>query len=702
METLFITIDLSTFDNIIAFLKRTRQPETTFQEFTEIREQFIPEKHQILTTIKKMTIAQIKKHVTCYGDTKKDRLVTLLWESLLGEFDIMEGMVSYTMGGSYEESVLVRIYTATEEDFQSWKDARAKKQAAYAKAMTNPETLEEFRTFIMRHREGEKALSAEQRAIYDEVRTGISREQRQQDAERKAQIAVVAVGSTDLIILDSYHAKKQIPLWVVRLSERVDRPIFDTLKDRAQQLGGYYSSYRGQGAISGFTFERKDAAQLFIQIKDGDVNASELRTAINAEKQQYRGERVQEKAATIEERATEELNRDRKDNTARRARMATSAEQRAIKEIEFSNTLDEIGKRMANGTLKYLDKLANIVQLEGLYNILSNCKYAYFKDKKIRWEEFTYTGELSEYAKYPYPLLYKHESLNGMLQRLSNDTGKLLATKRMFKRLQSEKGEFYTVREGKAMEDYIRLFCCSSRSLPEDERANYKEIYQKYIRIYKLGITTSYELRTALRELISIDQEGAITPEIKRLQDIRELDRKFTNLQIPGFFPTPSKLAGDLVKKAQIEDGHSVLEPSAGLGHLAQAILEAHPDTDLQCVEYYQPLAEALELKGLNALHGDFLQITDRVYDRIVMNPPFENLADIEHVRHAWTLLKPGGRLVAIMANNKSGERGAIREFVDFVEKYGSIEENPENAFRSGFRPTGIRTLTIVIDKPHI
>jgi 16S rRNA G1207 methylase RsmC len=37
-------------------------------------------------------------------------------------------------------------------------------------------------------------------------------------------------------------------------------------------------------------------------------------------------------------------------------------------------------------------------------------------------------------------------------------------------------------------------------------------------------------------------------------------------------------------------------------------------------------------------------------YDRIVMNPPFENGQDIAHVEHAYELLSPGGRLVTVMS----------------------------------------------------
>jgi hypothetical protein len=34
------------------------------------------------------------------------------------------------------------------------------------------------------------------------------------------------------------------------------------------------------------------------------------------------------------------------------------------------------------------------------------------------------------------------------------------------------------------------------------------------------------------------------------------------------------------------------------------------------------------------------------------MNPPFGRGADIEHIRHAYRKLKPGGQLVAVCAND--------------------------------------------------
>lgn len=52
---------------------------------------------------------------------------------------------------------------------------------------------------------------------------------------------------------------------------------------------------------------------------------------------------------------------------------------------------------------------------------------------------------------------------------------------------------------------------------------------------------------------------------------------------------------------------------------------------------------------------GDFLRCSAETlwgeFDKILMNPPFEDGADIRHIQHARKMLKPGGTLVAICAN---------------------------------------------------
>jgi phospholipid N-methyltransferase len=119
----------------------------------------------------------------------------------------------------------------------------------------------------------------------------------------------------------------------------------------------------------------------------------------------------------------------------------------------------------------------------------------------------------------------------------------------------------------------------------------------------------------------------------------------------PNLFPTPPEVARRVVELADIQPGQRVLEPSAGTGSL----LEALPDTPTVAVEINGQLAEALQRRftGAEVHRGDFLTMNGELgtFDRIVMNPPFDHGSDIEHVRHAYAKLKPGGRLVAICAN---------------------------------------------------
>lgn len=698
-------------DDVKAAIAEIKKPETTFQRLKDLQNYFISNEEKTAAEIVgRLTIAQINTFIYSRpGDNKKE-LVKSMTEAISQSFDICEGMLSYSWTYGEEkktdprkEALKVRFDSTTPEMYQKWKDERAAKAAAFKKAMENPETLHEFNLFVKR--KGEAALTTEQRQVFDELRTVITKSQKAAEAERKAQISAVAINDTEMIICESVHTKKNIPLFVVRLSDRVEKNIFQDLNSRAKQLGGYYSSYKGGGAIPGFTFERKEAAELFTQIKDGDINAIELRKAINAEKTQERAETLQTKAEAINEKATEELNKDRKDNTARRARMASSAENKAAAEIVFSITLNKIAEGIQSGTVKHLEKLNTITQLEELESILSAAKWRYIQDKKINSEKFVFTPEVIDFAEYPSPKIYK-EYIFGTLNKLQHDKGKKLAAARMAKRLNRlhPETQFLTITDGQPLEDFKTLFLWASSGIDKWECERYKTANLRLERIKRLGITTIFELRAALRELVRIKEGVKLTDEQKKMQQIRELERQFVGKKIDGFFPTPAGLAAEIVAKAGIVDEDIILEPSAGLGHLAEAITEAHPENKLCCMEINHSLTEALNLKGYEAINADFLLCAainpDIRPSKIIMNPPFENLQDIDHVLKAWELLKPGGRIVAIMAGNKSREAAKVKDFMQFVDQYGTWEQNPTGSFASSFRPTGVDTITVVLDKP--
>ncbi len=123
-----------------------------------------------------------------------------------------------------------------------------------------------------------------------------------------------------------------------------------------------------------------------------------------------------------------------------------------------------------------------------------------------------------------------------------------------------------------------------------------------------------------------------------------------------NLFPTPPGIARQVAHLAEIDNTHRLLEPSAGKGDLLSAALDCITTRSVVAVEINAALAAYLR-RGfpLCTVHEvDFLECEPGdlgSFHRIVMNPPFDNGADIKHVKHALRFLKPGGRLVAIVAN---------------------------------------------------
>lgn len=117
------------------------------------------------------------------------------------------------------------------------------------------------------------------------------------------------------------------------------------------------------------------------------------------------------------------------------------------------------------------------------------------------------------------------------------------------------------------------------------------------------------------------------------------------------FYPTPPGLAQRVVDMAEIGPEHQCLEPSAGMGGLADFM----PKERTTCVEISGLHRKVLESKGFAVVWSDFLPWADgRVsegtfFDRIVANPPFDQGRWAAHIDHAAPLLRPGGRLVAIL-----------------------------------------------------
>lgn len=167
-------------------------------------------------------------------------------------------------------------------------------------------------------------------------------------------------------------------------------------------------------------------------------------------------------------------------------------------------------------------------------------------------------------------------------------------------------------------------------------------------------------------------------------------------------FPTPPELAARMVRLAGVGEGDRVLEPSAGTGNIVQAIrtrggrvtaIEINPSlarmVGAHCADFLAVGSGALiaprlgeeDQRDPEPMPGDF--------DVVIMNPPFKDGADIKHILHARTFLKPGGRLVAICAG---GPRQA--------EKLRPLAETWEELPEGTFAGTGVRAILLTMRGP--
>lgn len=167
------------------------------------------------------------------------------------------------------------------------------------------------------------------------------------------------------------------------------------------------------------------------------------------------------------------------------------------------------------------------------------------------------------------------------------------------------------------------------------------------------------------------------------------------------YFPTPEPLGYKIVEWANIGEGDSVLEPSAGHGAIARY---APQSNELVAIEPSMSLFAKLQMKA-GGLGRKFQNDTFENYyignkhDTVVMNPPFgkAGATAIAHVGKAFGHLEEGGRVVAIIP------RGAMdKKFDKWYEGEKSAVlraeiDLPDIVFEQA--GTKVRCRVVVIDK---
>lgn len=235
----------------------------------------------------------------------------------------------------------------------------------------------------------------------------------------------------------------------------------------------------------------------------------------------------------------------------------------------------------------------------------------------------------------------------------------------------------------------------------------YREEYPKRLKkALSLGMT-SKEVGNNMKELLGSYGEIQLTTDQEQALKLKEELKKIHTYNIPGFFPTPDDLIDVMLEHAEIDEMHTIYEPSAGIGSIIDRLSfkRGYPFAPFQvsCSELWPSLAYILMLKGYNVISNDFNDAIgpEKGFDRIIMNPPFKKGQDMDHVMICfYKYLKPGGRLVSIMSSGAIiGSSKRHEQFREFREKHRAYYIENGQAFKNAFNSTGVNSIILVVDK---
>jgi len=687
--------------------KRLDEGTITLAELREMAARTFDSEEEVKRVLAMLPKADLERIARRQGT--KEQLVRMAWGALVSAYEL-PGFGWWAEQETKEQSVRRQLAEATDEDLaRRAAEARERDERRQRdrERLANPKTYDDWRDLMGRLKLLGKKLKPDAQRAYDEAEADEARrlaeEKLEKRAEARAASPVVAAGE----VVETKHTKTQEPLYVVQLGERVEPDAFRALSSRAKALGGYYSSYRGGGAIPGFTFRARDNAEAFARELGPRAPAEAVpaeATPAAAPEEGIEGnapDRLRAQAESLEENGKAILAADRQTNTLRRATMAASAESSAFADLAKARSLRAIANGVELGELKHLWTVKTKAHAELLERALQKAKWERDRVAGLRYEQSKETPPTEadvEGARLPYPSIHR-EWAEKLVQKSRSAPGAKMAGDAVSKALRSlDSDKYLLVADDEELRRNLeKLAEAVKRADPKDTYAeNVLEDFATYRRATEgMGLRGDAHLRAVLREYLTVRS----VPE--KASKIEVLKRGIVGRSIEGFFPTPPSVVRLVMERAEMVPGQRVLEPSAGTGNLADAAKAAGGLVEV--AEVSPTMREILAEKGYPLVGADTLELRGS-YDRVVMNPPFERGQDIEHVRHAYDAqLAPGGRLVAIVSRGSLQRSDAkARGFQAWLGERGAlVEDLPEGAFaaKESERKTGVATSLITIDK---
>lgn len=718
-----------TFDEVREYLNAgILDPANTAEKHKAVFARLVASEEPIKAELGKMKLAQLRRMASYHAQREnKSKVIDSVFSNLMHGF-VLTDTISCGFGDKWEDVLARYVAKVTDESLAAHCEAVAKARAesverreAAEKATENPQTLDEFDTCIRRrgirkltetnaaiprkqydvdrliHATGIKCLSDEELERYDELQAALGHERRAKQLIEKATIRRIEIGEGNYMeIAKTFHTKRQCDQWIVVLAEREDRTTFEELCIAARKLGGdYQRAWAPANSPGGFAFSEEGQAKKFVQLQSRDLFEMRRLEKLVANRDRVRNNAVNHfggLSERMEDRATENYHRERKENTERRIMQAERARDGALEDLAMAGTLKNYADALAKRLTLHTDRIRWRTHAEAFNDILNRA------------------NNQMALVEYPWPRVGAH-ALATIVDQIKDRDGSKLVSQRMIKMIKAaSNGEVRFANSDAA--DMLRHFYRRARMHRVRGWAldSIRVALGHYKRVRLMGLDTLPELRAALRE--HIGKRVEVTEMTRAEKVMRDM---YPGQFPPDYFPTPRDVVEIMLDYADAEDGMTFAEPQAGSGHIANVVREMFPNSDISLIEISGLLCKALEAQGWAPRQEDFLKVNNwsarhfvapwQGFDRIIMNPPFgcDGLGtDIDHVQHAYKFLRPGGRLVSLMSDGVfyrgDGKAEGFREWLEFLD--GSDFELPEGAFLNGDRPTSWAARVVVIDKP--
>lgn len=413
-------------DTLAQHSKAIRSGEASADQIRQWFEDYHGNQEPVRAELNKKTVAELKKmgaggfHAS---GMKKSELVDSMLNQIGEQYNVT-GSLQWSMSEKRMDALRRTVHGQTDDHVKAYAERvkgyqaeRQQRREEISKALTNPETLEEFDTFV--RAQGRDKLSDEQLAKYDDLKAS---KRREGDAAKRSTVQGFSGGSEKagaVGIVEGHHQKRNTATYTVTVEKRLGDEGYREALSRAKSLGGNYvnaMTARRYGATPGFQFFDRASAESFAKVMKGEsADRTEAEQERKAERIENASERLAALAANTHAAADEQLGRERLTNTSRRADMAASAEAYARSQKALAETMERLSGAMAEGKAKHLEGIRHRKHVEELNWQLRSARRSRMTaekahelpyDKREEMDQRPPEAEDIRHVEYPYPKIW--------------------------------------------------------------------------------------------------------------------------------------------------------------------------------------------------------------------------------------------------------------------------------------------------------